>query len=79
MNCVNRASEANIAEQTRLRESLEEEVMGASSRMQEIETEMVSIVEQLGEAKVDKHESARHHKKAELIDNLKRLFTGVVS
>eukprot|EP00057_Strongylocentrotus_purpuratus_P031908 XP_786064.2 PREDICTED: structural maintenance of chromosomes protein 1A isoform X1 [Strongylocentrotus purpuratus] len=78
LNDYIRASEANIAEQTRLRESLEEEVMGASSRMQEIETEMVSIVEQLGEAKVDKHESARHHKKAELIDNLKRLFTGVV-
>ncbi|XP_071504723.1 structural maintenance of chromosomes protein 1A-like [Diadema antillarum] len=72
-----RTSETNITEQTRLRESLEEEVMGASQRMQEIESEMTSIVEQLGEAKVDKHESARHHKKAELIDNLKRLFNGV--
>ena len=28
---------------------------------------------------VDKHESARATKKAELIDNLKRLFPGVVS
>ena len=37
------------------------------------------LSEQLGEAKVDKHESARAAKKAELIDNLKRLFPGVVS
>ena len=34
-------------------------------------------MEQLGEAKVDKHESARAIKKSELIDNLKRLFPGV--
>jgi len=29
--------------------------------------------------KVDKHESARASKKAELIENLKRLYPGVVS
>ena len=47
--------------------------------MSTIQTELESVVEQLGEAKVDKHESARAIKKAELIDNLKRLFPGVVS
>lgn len=36
-------------------------------------------MDQLGEAKVDKHESARAMKKKELLDNLKGLFSGVVS
>ncbi len=63
----------------RLKESLATEVEGATSRIKEINVELTSIVDQLGEAKVDKHESARHVKKTELIENLKRLFTGVVS
>lgn len=37
------------------------------------------MVCQLGEAKVERHESSRAAKKQELIENLKRLFPGVVS
>lgn len=62
-----------------MKEQLEEEVLGADQRIQEINAELQSIVEQLGEAKLDKHENTRYQKKRELIDNLKRLFTGVVS
>ena len=51
----------------------------AKARITDIQKELEAVVEQLGEAKVDKHESARAAKKAELIDNLKRLFPGVVS
>ena len=54
------------------------EVDAARSRINEIQHELEQVVEQLGEAKVDKHETARATKKAELIDNLKRLFPGVV-
>ncbi len=54
------------------------EVDAARARINEIQSELESVVEKLGEAKVDKHESARAAKKAELIDNLKRLFPGVV-
>ncbi len=74
-----RTSEQAIKEQQRLRDSLESDVEGANERIRSINTELTNIVDQLGEAKVDKHENARSHKKAELIDNLKRLFTGVVS
>ena len=74
-----RSSENAIAEQMRLKESLATDVEGATARIKEINSELSSIVEQLGEAKVDKHESARHVKKTELIENLKRLFNGVVS
>ena len=55
------------------------EVEMAKQRMQEIQREMESVLEQLGEAKVDRHESSRAVRKAELIQNLKRLFGGVVS
>ena len=54
--------------------------MGAASgRLEAIDEELSSIQEQLGQAKVDKHESSRAMKKAELLENLKRLFPGVVS
>lgn len=33
--------------------------------------------EELNEAKMDKHESARHQKKQELLESMKRLFPGV--
>lgn len=54
-------------------------MLGADQRIHKINAELESIVEQLGEAKLDKHENTRYQKKRELIDNLKRLFTGVVS
>ena len=55
------------------------EVDLAKSRMHDIQGEMQKAIEQLGEAKVDRHEPSRAQRKAELIDNLKRLFPGVVS
>ena len=66
-------------EQKRLESQLAIEVDSARARITEIQQELESVVEQLGEAKVDKNESARAGKKAELIYNLKRLFPGVVS
>ena len=47
--------------------------------MQTINAELEDVVSQLGEARVDKNESSRAQRKAELIDNLKRLYPGVVS
>ncbi|KAH3819553.1 hypothetical protein DPMN_121292, partial [Dreissena polymorpha] len=70
-------STSAIEDQKVLETQLEEEVTTANQRIGEIENEMTSINEQLGEAKVDKHESARAMKKAELLENLKRLFPGV--
>ena len=68
-----------MEEQKRAETELAGDVESARARITEIQQELESVVEQLGEAKVDKHESARAAKKAELIDNLKRLFPGVVS
>ncbi len=67
-----------MEDQKKAEVALGAEVDTARGRISEIQNELESVVEQLGEAKVDKHESARAAKKAELIDNLKRLFPGVV-
>lgn len=77
LNDYIRTSNQAVAEQKVAEEELGEEVDTANVRIEEINSEMVSIMEQLGEAKVDKHESARAMKKAELLENLKRLFPGV--
>ena len=58
---------------------LSSDVGAASGRMEEIDSELSSILEQLGQAKVDKHETSRATRKAELLENLRRLFPGVVS
>lgn len=55
-----------------------EEVELAARRIEEINVELEQVICQLGEAKVERHESSRAVKKQELIENLKRLFPGVV-
>jgi len=72
-----KTSQLAVTEQKRTESQLSFEVETARTRISEINAELESVVEQLGEAKVDKHESARAIKKQELIDNLKRLFPGV--
>jgi len=54
-------------------------VEGAQARTSSINAELEEVVSQLGEARVDKNESSRAQRKAELIDNLRRLYPGVVS
>ncbi len=77
--CYNfRTSKTAVEDQKKSEVALALEVDAARSRINEIQHELEQVVEQLGEAKVDKHETARATKKAELIDNLKRLFPGVV-
>lgn len=73
-----RTSEKTISEQKTVESSLAEEVETAQARMATINSELEDVVGQLGEARVDKNESSRAQRKAELIENLKRLYPGVV-
>ena len=72
-----RTSNQTVAEQKKIEEDLSAQVDQANHRITEINSELESVMDQLGEAKVDKHESARAMKKKELLDNLKGLFSGV--
>ncbi|KAL3313845.1 Structural maintenance of chromosomes protein 1B [Cichlidogyrus casuarinus] len=66
-----------ISEQKAAEELLLKEVSSANRRIDEINKDLEDVVNQLGEAKVERHESSRVAKKQELIENLKRLFAGV--
>lgn len=79
MFLIDRTSETAVADLKRSEMELSEQVETANVRVNEINDELASIMEQLGEAKVDKHESSRAIKKKELLENLRRLFPGVVS
>ena len=74
-----RSSTKAIQEQKKLEQQIREDVEEATKRIEEINKELDTVVTQLGEAKVERHESSRAAKKQELIENLRRLFPGVVS
>ncbi|KAF6774947.1 hypothetical protein AHF37_06199 [Paragonimus kellicotti] len=71
------SSNRAITEQRETERAIREEVEEATRRIDEINSELEAVVCQLGEAKVERHESSRAAKKQELIENLKRLFPGV--
>lgn len=58
-------------------QTLSKSVKVANQRHMELNTLLEETQKQLSEAKADKTEDTRSKKKAELIDNLKRLFPGV--
>ncbi|XP_043260156.1 structural maintenance of chromosomes protein 1A isoform X4 [Colletes gigas] len=72
-----RSSEAALEDQKKLRADLQSDVGTSKDKIQNIQRELESISEQLGDAKVDKHEVSRTKKKTEIVENFKRLFPGV--
>ncbi|CAH1783210.1 unnamed protein product [Owenia fusiformis] len=77
LNDYIKTSEKTVQDQKKTEKTLAKDVEEAKMRISEIQKELESVIDQLGEAKVDKHESSRAVKRAELLENLKRLFTGV--
>ncbi|XP_063237395.1 structural maintenance of chromosomes protein 1A isoform X2 [Bacillus rossius redtenbacheri] len=72
-----KTSEAALEDQKRLREELQTDVGTSKERVQELQKELETVVEQLGDARVDKHEDSRRKKKQEIVENFKRLYPGV--
>ncbi|XP_078037969.1 structural maintenance of chromosomes 1 [Augochlora pura] len=72
-----RTSEAALEDQKKLRADLQSDVGISKDKIQNLQRELESISEQLGDAKVDKHEVSRTKKKTEIVENFKRLFPGV--
>jgi len=73
-----KTSEAALEDQKKLRADLQSDVGTSKDKIQNLQRELESISEQLGDAKVDKHEVSRNKKKTEIVENFKRLFPGVV-
>lgn len=72
-----RTSEVALEEQKRMRNDLQSDVGSSKDKVQKLQSELESISEQLGDAKVDKHEVSRTKKKTEIVENFKRLYPGV--
>lgn len=66
-------------EQRRRMEAISDEVENAKKRLEEITEEMTDVDKQLSDAGVDSSENARQQKKAEVVENLKRIYPGVVN
>ncbi|KAG1650153.1 Structural maintenance of chromosomes protein 1A [Nymphon striatum] len=77
LNDYTRESQKSLEEQRRLETEIGEEVQRSKERVTEINQDLESIMHELGDAKVDKHEDSRRRKKAEIVENFKRLFPGV--
>lgn len=58
-------------------DKMDREINDANSRHLELSHLLEDVQTELNEAKVDKHESARHQKKQEVLESMKRLFPGV--
>ncbi|KAF5272683.1 hypothetical protein FQA39_LY07710 [Lamprigera yunnana] len=72
-----RTSEQALLEQQRLREDLQSDVGSSKDRVQEIQKQLDDVLEQLGDARTDKHEDARRKKKQEIVERFKGNYTGV--
>lgn len=57
---------------------LTEEVEMAKRRIDEINKELNQVMEQLGDARIDRQESSRQQRKAEIMESIKRLYPGSV-
>lgn len=72
-----RSSEASLAELRRQEQEASQDVSAAKERVAEINRELEALMNELGDAKVDKHEDSRRRKKAEIVDHFKQLYSGV--
>ncbi|NXJ58692.1 SMC1A protein, partial [Spizaetus tyrannus] len=71
-------SKQSLEEQKRLEGELTEEVELAKRRIDEINKELNQVMEQLGDARIDRQESSRQLFLAEIMDSIKRLYPGSV-
>lgn len=58
-------------------QELQGDVGNSKERISKLHEMLDSIVEQLGDARVDKHEDSRRKKRQEIVENFKQLYSGV--
>lgn len=76
--CVPSLYRQSLEEQKKLEGELTEEVEMAKRRIDEINKELNQVMEQLGDARIDRQESSRQQRKAEIMESIKRLYPGSV-
>lgn len=73
-----RTSEQALLDQKQLRADLQSDVGSSKDRVQEVQKQLDDVLEQLGDARIDKHEDARRKKKQEIVERFKSNYPGVV-
>lgn len=76
--CIPLLYRQSLEEQKKLEGELTEEVEMAKRRIDEINKELNQVMEQLGDARIDRQESSRQQRKAEIMESIKRLYPGSV-
>lgn len=71
-------SEQALLDQKQLRSDLQSDVGSSKDRVHEIQKQLDDVLEQLGDARIDKHEDARRKKKQEIVERFKSNYPGVV-
>jgi structural maintenance of chromosome 1 len=72
-----RLSEQALQDQKQLRSDLQSDVGSSKDRVHEIQKQLDDVLEQLGDARTDKHEDARRKKKQEIVERFKSNYPGV--
>lgn len=72
-----KSSKLALEEQIRLKQELSQDVGSSKERILELQAELDNVREQLGDAKIDKHEDARRKKKQEVVELFKQEVPGV--
>lgn len=74
-----KTNEQALKEKKKMGDELQSDVGTSKGRVLEIEKQLEDVVDQLGDAKTDKHEDARRKKKQEIVERFKTNYPGVVS
>ncbi|KAI4471080.1 structural maintenance of chromosomes smc family member [Holotrichia oblita] len=72
-----RTSEQALLDQKQLRADLQSDVGSSKDRVHEVQKQLDDVLEQLGDARIDKHEDARRKKKQEIVERFKSNYPGV--
>ena len=67
----------SIVENERKKSELDGDVKSSKEKMETLQKKLENIIEQLGDAKTDKHEDSRRKRKQEIVEKFKSKFPGV--
>ncbi len=72
------STEEQIGQQKDVEQSMHDEIEKAKDLCKNLDVELGKIMNDIGDARVDKFEQSRSQKKSEIIEQLKKKFPGVV-
>ena len=70
-------TEQQIGQQKELETRMDAEIENAKRLSKDVENDLAKVMNEIGDAKIDKYESSRTQKKSEVIEQLKKKFQGV--